>query len=206
MWLVDREIVVETRGKKSQPVLLGLWCALLCWCGQSLVLFLFELDPGCLVVLKLSHLMWADWKPVNRTDLRQSRILQPAQTKTVANTAYSHEAPCIGCPRRTRCWILILDTSQASAFLRCSFEFFVLRDGTHALNICLFSAGPDSTDAATASSNGERFTPTPRRSIHSYKVTETTRQTLTKVNSDLLLSTVLWMYGLLAGLQIKPAL
>lgn len=40
--------------------------------------------------------------------------------------------------------------------------------------------GPDSTDAATASSNGERFTPTPRRSIHSYKVTETTRQTLTK--------------------------
>jgi len=41
--------------------------------------------------------------------------------------------------------------------------------------------GPDSTDAAvTASSNGERFTPTPRRSIHSYKVTETSRQTLTK--------------------------
>jgi len=38
--------------------------------------------------------------------------------------------------------------------------------------------GPDSNDVTT--SNGERFTPTPRRSIHSYKVTETTRQTLTK--------------------------
>jgi len=42
-------------------------------------------------------------------------------------------------------------------------------------------AGPsdDSTDGATVGST-ERFTPTPRRSIHSYKVTETTRQTLTK--------------------------
>lgn len=31
-----------------------------------------------------------------------------------------------------------------------------------------------------ASEKNERFTPTPRRSIHSYKITETTRETMTK--------------------------
>lgn len=39
------------------------------------------------------------------------------------------------------------------------------------------------TDAVSgAKEERERFTPTPRRSIHSYKVTETTKQTLTKSN------------------------
>ena len=40
----------------------------------------------------------------------------------------------------------------------------------------LFSGTP-------AEKNEERFTPTPRRSIHSYKVTETTTQTMVK-NKD----------------------
>ncbi len=35
-------------------------------------------------------------------------------------------------------------------------------------------------DAGPEQREKDRFTPTPRRSIHSYKVTETTRQTLTK--------------------------
>ena len=32
-----------------------------------------------------------------------------------------------------------------------------------------------------ANENGGRFTPTPRRSIHSYKVTETSKETVTKM-------------------------
>ena len=49
-----KKCVLETRGPKIQPVLLGLQCTVLCWCGQSLLLFLFEPTAGCMFVLKLS--------------------------------------------------------------------------------------------------------------------------------------------------------